>query len=55
MASEAAPIVDYLDQREDSDLEYIETIHAQVVDRNVWVKRLLSLLTLDMWVWDLLS
>jgi len=35
MASEAAPIVDYLDL--------------------VWVERLLSLLTLDIWIWDLLS
>jgi len=26
MASEAAPIADYLDHREDFDLEYLETI-----------------------------
>ena len=33
VVSEVAPIVDYLDQREDSDLEYLETIHAHVEDR----------------------
>ena len=33
MASEATPIADYLDQREDSDLEYLETIQEQVVDK----------------------
>jgi len=33
MASEATPIIDYLNQREDSDLEYLETIQAQLADR----------------------
>jgi len=33
MASDAAPIAYYLEQREDSDLEYLETVHAQVGDR----------------------
>jgi len=33
MVSNAAPIAEYLDQREDSDLEYLETIHAQVANR----------------------
>lgn len=33
MASEVAPIANYCDQREDSDLEYLETVHAQVVGR----------------------
>jgi len=28
MASKAAPIVDYLDHREDFDLEYLGTIHS---------------------------
>ena len=32
MASEVSPIVDFLDQREDLDLEYLENIHAQVVE-----------------------
>ena len=33
MVSEATPIVDYFHQREDSALEYLETVHAQVVGR----------------------
>ena len=33
MASEVAPIADYLNEREDLDLEYLEIVHALVVDR----------------------
>ena len=33
MASEATPITDYLDHREDYDLEYLETVQELVADR----------------------
>jgi len=33
MAFEATPIANYLDHKEDSKLEYLENVHAQVDDR----------------------